>query len=168
VGEAFRLRGFSVAETGGGGADGGIDLRLKKGSDVFLVQCKQWRAYKVSVIVVRELFGVMASQGATGGFVITSGLFTADARSFAEGRNIELIDGTALNIMIQKVSATQPAGGRLPTFRAGWSHIYPPPYCQWSQRAHVAAAPWSSALADKGRRQGVRSGDVRPFRDAVA
>ncbi|MDP1904509.1 MAG: restriction endonuclease [Pseudomonadota bacterium] len=87
VGEAFRLRGFSVAETGGGGADGGIDLQLKKGSEVFLVQCKQWRAYKVSVSIVRELFGVMASQGATGGFVVTSGVFTADARSFAEGRN---------------------------------------------------------------------------------
>jgi hypothetical protein len=53
VGEAFRMRGFSVVETGGGGSDGGIDLQLKKGSEVFLVQCKQWRAYKVSVNVVR-------------------------------------------------------------------------------------------------------------------
>lgn len=110
VGEAFRLRGFSVAETGGGGADGGVDLRLKKGGEIFLVQCKQWRAEKVSVNVVRELLGVMVSQGATGGFVVTSGVFTGDACSFAEGRNIELIDGTALNAMIQKVRATAPAG----------------------------------------------------------
>ncbi len=108
VGEAFRMRGFSVAETGGGGADGGIDLQLKKGGEVFLVQCKQWRAYKVSVNVVRELYGVMASQGAAGGFVVTSGVFTADAHSFAEGKNIELIDGTALNKMIEKARATQP------------------------------------------------------------
>lgn len=63
VGEGFRMRGFSVEETGGGGADGGIDLKLKKGSEIFLVQCKQWRAYKVSVNIVRELFGVMAAQG---------------------------------------------------------------------------------------------------------
>lgn len=110
VGEAFRLRGFSVAETGGGGADGGVDLRLKKGGELFLVQCKQWRADKVSVNVVRELLGVMVSQGATGGFVVTSGVFTEDACSFAEGRNIELIDGTALNAMIQKVRATRLAG----------------------------------------------------------
>ncbi len=108
VGEAFRMRGLSVAETGGGGADGGIDLQLKKGGEVFLVQCKQWRAYKVSVNVVRELYGVMASQGAAGGFVVTSGVFTADAHSFAEGKNIELIDGTALNKMIEKARATQP------------------------------------------------------------
>lgn len=108
VGEAFRMRGFSVAETGGGGADGGIDLQLKKGGEVFLVQCKQWRAYKVPVNVVRELYGVMASQGAAGGFVVTSGVFTADARSFAEGKNIELIDGTGLNRMIKKARAMLP------------------------------------------------------------
>lgn len=68
VGEAFRMRGFTVTETGGGGADGGIDLKLQKGGEAFLVQCKQWRAYKVSVNVVRELFGVMAAEGATGAF----------------------------------------------------------------------------------------------------
>lgn len=102
VGEAFRMMGYSVVETGGGGADGGIDLVLKKGGEVFLVQCKQWRAYKVSVNIVRELFGVMAAQGATGGFVVTSGIFTADAQSFARGRNIELIDGSELTLMIDR------------------------------------------------------------------
>ena len=108
VGEAFRMRGFSVTEAGGGGPDGGIDLELRKGSEVFLVQCKQWRAYKVSVNVVRELFGVMASQGATGGFVVTSGTFSADAHSFAAGKNIELIDGPALKAMIERVRAARP------------------------------------------------------------
>jgi len=108
VGEAFRMRGFSVVEAGGGGADGGIDLQLRKGSEVFLVQCKQWRAYKVSVNVVRELFGVMASLGATGGFVVTSGVFSPDARAFAQGKNIELIDGSALKAMIDRVRATRP------------------------------------------------------------
>lgn len=49
VGEAFRMKGYAVTETGGGGADGGIDLELRKGGEVFLVQCKQWRAFKVSV-----------------------------------------------------------------------------------------------------------------------
>ncbi len=27
VGEAFRLGGYTVSETGGGGADGGVDLK---------------------------------------------------------------------------------------------------------------------------------------------
>lgn len=100
VGEAFRQRGYAVAETGGGGADGGIDLVMTKGSERFFVQCKQWRAYRVSVNVVRELYGVMAAKGAAGGFVITSGRFTEDAAEFARGRNIELIDGEKLRSMI--------------------------------------------------------------------
>lgn len=118
VGEAFRLRGYSVIETGGGGPDGGIDLELSKGGEIFLVQCKHWRGFKVSVNVVRELFGVMAARGATGGFVVTSGVFTADAESFAKGRNIELIDGAALKLMIDQArvaasSASSATGKRL-------------------------------------------------------
>ena len=66
VGEAFRLQGFRVLETGGGGADGGVDLVLTRGGEKFLVQCKQWKAFKVGVDVVRELYGVMAARGATG------------------------------------------------------------------------------------------------------
>ena len=108
VGEAFRMRGYAVTETGGGGADGGIDLALRKGNETFLVQCKHWRAYKVSVTVVRELYGVMAAQGAAGGFVVTSGVFTSDAEAFARGRNIELIDGNALTGMIENARAVRP------------------------------------------------------------
>ena len=100
VGEGFRLQGYQVAETGGGGADGGVDLVLTKAGEKFFVQCKQWRAFKVGVAVVRELYGVMAARGATGGFVVTSGRFTNDATAFARGRNIELIDGPSLHRLV--------------------------------------------------------------------
>ncbi|NQW94656.1 MAG: restriction endonuclease, partial [Polaromonas sp.] len=117
VGEAFRLQGYRVTETGGGGPDGGIDLALTKGTEKFLVQCKQWKAYRVSVDVVRELYGVMAAKGAAGGFVVTSGRFTDDARKFAEGRNVQLVDGSKLFAMIkqakQSLAATaQPANSK--------------------------------------------------------
>lgn len=102
VGEAFRLQGFRVMETGGGGADGGVDLVLNKGNEKFLVQCKQWKAYKVGVEVVRELYGVMAARGATGGFVVTSGTFSGDAQEFAQGRNVKLIDGQRLFGLIRQ------------------------------------------------------------------
>ena len=102
VGEAFRLQGYRVTENGGGGADGGIDLVLTKGTEKFLVQCKQWKAFKVGVDVVRELYGVMAAKGATGGFVVTSGRFTDDANAFTEGRNIKLVDGPKLFGLIQQ------------------------------------------------------------------
>lgn len=107
VGEAYALQGYRVTETGGGGADGGVDLVLAKGGEKFFVQCKQWKAYKVGVDVVRELYGVMAAKGATGGFVVTSGRFTDDAKAFADGRNVQLVDGTNLFVMIKQVKQSQ-------------------------------------------------------------
>jgi len=112
VGEAFRRQGFTVGETGGGGADGGIDLVLTKGRETFLVQCKQWKAFKVGVGVVRELYGVMAAKGAAGGYVVTSGVFTAEAKDFADGRNVVLIDGERLRSLIQSVPARESNGVR--------------------------------------------------------
>ena len=105
VGEAFRQKGFKVTELGGAGPDGGVDLVLIKGSETFLVQCKQWKAFKVGVDVVRELYGVMAAKGAAGGFVVTSGKFTADAQEFARGRNVTLVDGDKLFAMLQAARA---------------------------------------------------------------
>lgn len=105
VGEAFRRKGYAVTETGGGGADGGVDLVLSKGSERHFVQCKQWKAFKVGVTTVRELYGVMAARGAAGGYVVTSGQFTTDAQEFAAGRNITLIDGQALRSLIGGVQA---------------------------------------------------------------
>lgn len=95
VGEALRKQGYSVTETKKG-PDGGIDLVLHKGGERFLVQCKHWKAFKVSVQTVRELYGVMAAQGAAGGFVVTSGVFTTEARKFAKGINVQLVDGQSL------------------------------------------------------------------------
>ena len=111
VGEAFRLNGFSVVETGGGGADGGVDLVLSKGREKFLVQCKQWKAFKVGVDVVRELYGVMAAKGAAGGYVVTSGRFTEDAKAFAEGRNLQLLDGEKLFAMIKQAQRSVASRG---------------------------------------------------------
>lgn len=109
VGEAFRLQGYEVTEQGGARADGGVDLVLRRGSETFLVQCKQWKAFKVGVDVVRELYGVMAANGSAGGFVITSGSFTADAQAFANGRNVKLVDGPKLFVLIQQAKASAPA-----------------------------------------------------------
>lgn len=119
VGEAFRLQGYKVIELGGAGPDGGIDLVLVKGSEKFLVQCKQWKAFKVGVAIVRELYGVMAAKGATGGFVVTSGRFTDEATEFARGRNIKLVDGPLLHGLIQQArSARGTATAATPAYRA--------------------------------------------------
>ncbi|MFO8083343.1 MAG: restriction endonuclease [Desulfobacterales bacterium] len=103
VGEAYRRKGYSVTESGGGGPDGGVDLVLKKNDEKILVQCKHWEAVKIGVKIIRELYGVVAAEGATGGIVITSGQFTWEAREFARGKPIELIDGNQLQRLIAGV-----------------------------------------------------------------
>ena len=75
VAEAYRRQGYRVAE-GGFGADGGIDLELRKNDEWVLVQCKQWKAQKVGVNVIREMFGVLAASNADKVIVISSGRYT--------------------------------------------------------------------------------------------
>jgi len=108
IGEYFRRQGFMVMEQGGAGPDGGVDVLLKKGSDSYLVQCKHWRALRVGVQPVRELYGVMAAKRVAGGFMVTSGDFTDEARSFAQGRELQLINGKALQIGIRAQAASAP------------------------------------------------------------
>lgn len=164
VGEVFRMRGYAVAETGGSGADGGVDLRLRKGNELALVQCKQWRAYKVPVTVVRELYGVMTAQGAAQGYVVTSGQFTADARAFASGRNIELIDGEALTALAKRVrAAAQVDRNARPTASANAPASGTPP--QRPEARSPGAAPecprCGAAMIQRIAKQGANAGN--PF-----
>lgn len=106
VGETLRRQGYQVVENGGGGADGGIDLHATKNGQRFVVQCKQWRTYRVGVSVVREHYGVITAEKAAGGFVVTSGSFTQEAREFAAGKPITLVDGDQLNKAVRAVSTS--------------------------------------------------------------
>ena len=102
AGEAFRRRGYAVTERGGAGPDGGVDLVIRKGSESTVVQCKQYRATKVSVAIVRELFGAMTAEGASAGMVVSLGTFTRDAQAFASGRNIHLVTGNELQALLRE------------------------------------------------------------------
>jgi restriction system protein len=104
VGEAFHRQGYTVIETGLGGADGGVDLVLSKDGKRYFVQCKQYRASSVSVTVVREIFGVVAAQRAAGAIVVTTGTFTKDAIAFAAKQPIELVDGAKLEMMVRDIN----------------------------------------------------------------
>jgi len=101
----FEQQGYRVTMTSSG-ADGGVDAIARRDGETFLIQCKHWRATQVGVSVVRELFGVMSAQGATGAFVVSAGPFTTAAIEFAEGRNIELVDA---NHLIRSMKSTAPA-----------------------------------------------------------
>ncbi len=105
VAEAYRRQGYRVTE-GGYGADGGIDLELRKDGQLTLVQCKQWKTQKVGVNVVREMFGVLTAHQANHFIIISSGTFTQQAIDFAAGKPIELIDGPKLLALVNDVQVS--------------------------------------------------------------
>ena len=82
VGEAFRRQGYIVEETGLGGADGGIDLILRKDDRRTLVQCKQWKRQQVGVSVVREMAGLLAHHQADAVKIVCIGHYTHDAERY--------------------------------------------------------------------------------------
>lgn len=100
VHQAFRHRGFVIGETGATGADGAVDLVLRKSGEYFLVHSRLWKAAQVDVLPVRELHNAMRAKRAAGGFVVTTGSYTREAMAFASGRNIQLIDGPTLREML--------------------------------------------------------------------
>ena len=106
VAEAFRRRGYKVEEMLGGGADGGIDLRLRKDGRLTLVQCKRWRDKPVPVEIVREVFGLMVHENASGAKIVATTAFTPDAIAFAQGKSIELVDSNSLLQLVRDVQRT--------------------------------------------------------------
>jgi restriction system protein len=98
----FREQGYSVRDCGGGGPDGGVDLRLRKNGKKIIVQCKHWKTYKVGVKIVREQFGIMTAEGADEVIIVISGEYTNEAKEFAKNKNITLISGEKLRTIIRK------------------------------------------------------------------
>lgn len=103
VGEALRRDGYVVEEIGGSGPDGGVDLMARRAGETVLVQCKRWKTWSVGVAVVREIYGVLMAEKASSALVVTTGEFTREARQFAEGKPIRLVDGEALVAMVRSV-----------------------------------------------------------------
>jgi restriction system protein len=56
----------------------------------------------------------MAAEGAVGGFIVAAGSFTDEARKFAEGRSIKVMDSNSLLAMISPASGTVTAKTVMP------------------------------------------------------
>lgn len=145
VSEYYRRKGFQVTREGGNGPDGGIDHVLRQGKETYLVQCKQWKAFKVGVQPVREFYGVMSSRGVAGGYFVTSGEYTDDAKAFAQGLNITLIDGRKLREMIDVAS------------KSGTSAVAPPTSIR-TETASPICPKCNSEMKRRVARQGANAG----------
>jgi len=142
IGEAFRREGYSVLENENTGPDGGVDLWLKKNGNRYLVQCKQWKSQKVGVNVVREMYGLVSAHQAAGAIIVTSGMFTHEAKTFAQDKPLDLVEGHQLALMI----ATTKTKDKAPT--------RPPNPVSVETLCHVCGSKMVLRIAKKGKNAG--------------
>jgi restriction system protein len=95
-----RLGYDNVDDPKGGGADG-VDIRLYKAGRLTLVQSKYWRD-DITEPMISALFDAMTAEKAAAGIVVTTAEFTPEARRFAQGKPITLIDGPALGELVEQ------------------------------------------------------------------
>lgn len=98
----FEKNGYKVSRIGGHGADGGIDLIVRKHNEYSMVQCKRYKN-NVGVKVIREMFAVGIHHKFDKVYIYTSAGFTKEAVSFAHGKNIQLYDGKSTIKQINKL-----------------------------------------------------------------
>lgn len=95
--------GFDVETTKTTG-DGGIDLIAYNHqpllSGKYIIQCKRYTG-SVGEPVIRDLYGVITSERANKGILMTSGTVTKQAQLFAQDKPIELIDGVKMQELLK-------------------------------------------------------------------
>ena len=89
----FEEEGWKVTENAGKGADGGVDLWMKKWRMSVIVQCKKYEDTRVTIKVVREMYGLMYEYKVDKAFIVTTSEFTKECYRFVEGKKMELING---------------------------------------------------------------------------
>ncbi|MBQ8738593.1 MAG: restriction endonuclease [Clostridia bacterium] len=116
--DLFRKLGFEV-ETTNYSNDGGIDLVATYSQPIFsgkyIIQCKNWEG-SVGQPEVRDLYGVVMDQRANKGILITPSDYTQQAYEFARNKNIELINGSILRVLIDKETSCSLSSQTSPKF----------------------------------------------------
>ncbi|HYW92253.1 MAG TPA: restriction endonuclease [Gammaproteobacteria bacterium] len=94
LGTAFGARGFHVTHRDA--EPGPVQLVLERDGKRYLVTFRHWRAEFVGANPVAELLQAIHAEGADGGYIVTTGRFTGEAREAAANSGIELIAGREL------------------------------------------------------------------------
>ncbi|UPG87563.1 restriction endonuclease [Luteibacter aegosomatis] len=80
----------------------GIDLRLRRGNESLIVQCRHWDASEVGAQEVSELLSMMLNEASTGGVLVTRGRFDSHAQALARRQpRLQLVDGDLLRVMLK-------------------------------------------------------------------
>jgi hypothetical protein len=80
----------------------GVDLRLARGNESVILQCKHWDALEVEVQEVNDLLSVMLNEAATKGILVTRGRFSAEAINIQRRQpRLQLMDGDVLSALLK-------------------------------------------------------------------
>ena len=91
----FARQGYRVENTRDT-KDGGVDVAVyDRVGQLAVVQCKRYRG-TVGEATVRDLYGTMIHAGAVRSYLITTGRISREAREWAVGKSMGLIDGARL------------------------------------------------------------------------
>lgn len=93
----LRADGSSVERIGASGAD---FIAAKEGRRT-LVHCKRWKVARTGIAPLRELQAESHARDAHGLIYVAAGEVTDQARAFATGSNIRLLEGRALVAWLQ-------------------------------------------------------------------
>jgi len=103
VANAYAKAGYMIMDNGPFTSDPSIDLVMRKSANLYLLQSRYWRNRKVSLREVKKLSALMHEKQASGIFLLTTGIFTKNARRYAFGRPINLIDGIQLVKLLNSI-----------------------------------------------------------------
>jgi HJR/Mrr/RecB family endonuclease len=96
VADLFARAGYRVEHAGGSG-DGGVDIRVWRGGEYGVVQCKHYRPTNpVGPAAVRELVGTRLHERADTAWLVTTGRLTKGGHQLAGVQRIHLLDVEAL------------------------------------------------------------------------
>jgi restriction system protein len=99
----FEEEGWKVTENEKKGADGGVDLWMKKRRTKAIVQCKKYEDARVTIKVIREMYGLMYEYDVDEAIIVTTSEFTKECYRFIEDKSITLINGESLVRRISKL-----------------------------------------------------------------
>ena len=100
----FETMGLETRQTQAS-RDGGVDCVAYDSRPIFggkvVIQAKRYKN-TVGVSAVRDLFGTMQNEGATKGILVTTSGYGKASHEFANGKPLELIDGSGLLFLLNE------------------------------------------------------------------
>lgn len=102
ISEAYRRQGYAVEASD----SAAFDFTLRRNGRITLVQCRRWKVNQVGAGPLRELHEAIVKHDAFNGVCITAGGFSANAREFAAGKPITLLNDAALAELVGTLEKT--------------------------------------------------------------